>query len=559
MLYISKKSAAVVATSMFATTMMAGCGEKNESSTICSSHTVQDDCEDDAACAWDGDAGTCGDAPAPTPGPVCGDNENQTDCEANSCKWVTSDPSQDPFCIEQKKVFLVIDVLDGYDHGFLSDDHGVVVGSSLVKEDGSDVEKQFLGAETPGSVAYLEQPQTFTDVKAFAWSPELKTSVLENHSLPADTEYTHYDSVSISLDKGWNKGITGSRLQSASERIVQEIQRKGATNSTSYYDNVVFVHDFLPGKDAFEAGDVQGGNLVYVGDSQELDVTVGSTQEAILDLVNADNNIMNKDITATSTDGPEVEEKTWTPVSEDTVWTSVAAIQTLGGVDILLPYTDQNQITVDSLGKDINQRIRDLLPEVSIFNEPAVTADSPASTPETDQLILDGSVSVFYHRKQVDNAFDTSIASWLTNSPDALGAVDVTDEGLAWPNAQSLEQKLRARGCHPENCALSMSGILTEYCVKYTLITATWLNYYVNLIDDATQSASDEDKASGLASYDVPEDGIPDDKTEKDYAQPGFWKLVSGPLSEEVDTDTDKVDVDIDDASTVDTDVEEKL
>ena len=416
-------------------------------------------------------------APQPEPAAPCGDDKNQTDCEKNttSCKWVTSDPSQKPFCVEEQKVFIVIDMLDGYDHDFLTGKNGVVVG----KEDGSAAKKkQFLSAETPGSVAYLKEPHNFTNVTAVKWSKELDDQVNANmtHPFPADfTNYTHFDSVeSLSLDQGWNTGIIGSRLQGASERIVQEIKRKGATNSTnstsSYYDNVVFVHDFLPGDAAWKSGKaVQTGNLVKQGE-----------------------------------------------------------------YDYLVPYPQFLQITVDSMGKDIIQRIRDLLPEVSIFNEPAVTSpDSPASTPETDQRILNGTVPVFYHRKVVDDAFDTSKASWLTDSPDALGAVDTTDEGLPWKNAQSLEQKLRARGCHPENCALSMSGILTEACVKQSLIHATWLNYHVSLIDEATQSASDDLKNDGITSYTVPKDGIPAGKTKKDFAQPGFYTLVKGPLSEE--------------------------
>ena len=82
-------------------------------------------------------------------------------------------------------------------------------------------------------------------------------------------------------------------------------------------------------------------------------------------------------------------------------------------------------------------------------------------------------VPVLYFRKQVDDAFDAEVeVSARTLGQRWLDSVDVDDDGLPKPKAETLLAKLTRLGLGPNDAVGTFCGVVTNRCVASSLLHA---------------------------------------------------------------------------------------
>ena len=130
---------------------------------------------------------------------------------ANRCTMSKSPPPELPAGAPLKKVLFVIDVQDGYDAEF--------VGS--------------LPSEAPGGLSYIKS------LHPVRQSHELVSKRLITNFAPGEK--------SLRFDKVWNRGLDGEAFGRVCKRVVAELQSRA-------YDFVVFTSDYLERADGEEKG-----------------------------------------------------------------------------------------------------------------------------------------------------------------------------------------------------------------------------------------------------------------------------------------------------------------
>lgn len=143
-------------------------------------------------------------------------------------------------------------------------------------------------------------------------------------------------------------------------------------------------------------------------------------------------------------------------------------------------------LTINSggVGTDISRRIRSELPEV------------------TNARGAEGKVcgmNALYFRKQVDDAFDDDTeTSDRTMGKSWLDDVDVDDNGLPQPGAETLLTKLTKRGFGPNEAVLSFCGVVTNRCVASSLLHAVHNGYSVQLLEGGCCAYDTEQHRQGV-------------------------------------------------------------
>lgn len=143
-------------------------------------------------------------------------------------------------------------------------------------------------------------------------------------------------------------------------------------------------------------------------------------------------------------------------------------------------------LTINSggAGTDISRRIRSELPEV------------------TNARGAEGKVcgmNALYFRKQVDDAFDDDTeTSDRTMGKNWLDDVDVDDNGLPQPGAETLLTKLTQRGFGPDEAVLSFCGVVTNRCVASSLLHAVDNGYSVRLLEGGCCASDAEQHQQGV-------------------------------------------------------------
>ena len=152
----------------------------------------------------------------------------------------------------------------------------------------------------------------------------------------------------------------------------------------------------------------------------------------------------------------------------------------------LVAYDKFLTFSAGGLGTNISRRIREQLPEVT-----------NARGSEGNEVC---GVPCLYLRKQVDDAFDDAIESsartlhqpWLDN-------VDVDDNGLPKPRAETLLTKLRRLGFGPGEADATFCGVVTNRCVASSLLHAVEHGYRARLLEGGCMAATDGEHSAGLA------------------------------------------------------------
>jgi hypothetical protein len=141
-------------------------------------------------------------------------------------------------------------------------------------------------------------------------------------------------------------------------------------------------------------------------------------------------------------------------------------------------------INAGGAGTDISRRIRSALPEV------------------TNARGAEGEVcgvSSLYFRKQVDDAFDADVeSSERTLGEKWLDDVDVDDNGLPKPRAETLLTKLRERALGPDDAILSFCGVVTNRCVASSLLHAVEHGFHVRLLEGGCCAYDSEQHRNGV-------------------------------------------------------------
>ena len=151
----------------------------------------------------------------------------------------------------------------------------------------------------------------------------------------------------------------------------------------------------------------------------------------------------------------------------------------------LVPYGSYLTINAGGLGTNVSERIRSVLPEVTNARGP--------------DGIVNG-MPAMYYRKQVDDAFnDRRETSDRTLNEPWLDDVDVDDNGLPKPNAQTLVDKLKAKGFGPDEAELSFCGVVTNRCVASSLLHSVEHGYMTRLLEGGCCAANEAEHAQGLA------------------------------------------------------------
>ena len=150
----------------------------------------------------------------------------------------------------------------------------------------------------------------------------------------------------------------------------------------------------------------------------------------------------------------------------------------------LVPFASYLTINAGGLGTDISHHIRSALPEVTNARGPT---GKVCGTP------------ALYFRKQVDDAFnDGREESTRTRGEPWLDDVDVDDNGLPQPGAQTLLAKLEALGLGPDEATLHFLGVVTNRCVASSLLHAVNHGYEAVLLEGGCCAADAEQHADGV-------------------------------------------------------------
>jgi hypothetical protein len=151
-----------------------------------------------------------------------------------------------------------------------------------------------------------------------------------------------------------------------------------------------------------------------------------------------------------------------------------------------VPYSRYLTINAGGLGTNISRNIRKALPEVT--HARGAEGNDVCGTP------------ALYFRKQVDDAFDDGTEqSARTLEQPWLDNVDVDDEGLPKPKAETLLRKLERLGLGPNEAVGTFCGVVTNRCVASSLLHAVQHGYEARLLEGGCMAASDEEHAQGLA------------------------------------------------------------
>jgi hypothetical protein len=151
-----------------------------------------------------------------------------------------------------------------------------------------------------------------------------------------------------------------------------------------------------------------------------------------------------------------------------------------------VPYSHYLTINAGGLGTNISRNIRAALPEVT--HARGAEGNDVCGTP------------ALYFRKQVDDAFDDGTEqSARTLEQPWLDNVDVDDEGLPKPKAETLLRKLERLGLGPNEAVGTFCGVVTNRCVASSLLHAVQHGYEARLLEGGCMAASDEEHAQGLA------------------------------------------------------------
>jgi len=150
----------------------------------------------------------------------------------------------------------------------------------------------------------------------------------------------------------------------------------------------------------------------------------------------------------------------------------------------LVAYGKYLTINAGGCGTDVSGRIRRELPEVT-------------NARGADNTVL--GTPCLYIRKQVDDGFnERRETSERTRGESWLDDIDLDDNGLPQPKAQSLVEKLTARGLGPDEATLHFVGVVTNRCVASTLLHGVSLGYEAVLLEGGCCAADDKQHVDGV-------------------------------------------------------------
>ena len=81
-----------------------------------------------------------------------------------------------------------------------------------------------------------------------------------------------------------------------------------------------------------------------------------------------------------------------------------------------------------------------------------------------------------------------------------LDDIDVDDNGWPQPKAQTLREKLAARGLGPDEATLHFVGVVTNRCVASTLLHGVSRGYEAVLLEGGCCAADDQQHLEGVKS-----------------------------------------------------------